>query len=88
MITNREALKYDNQIQGIFLSLSLSVNTQGSLMVELRVEKYLMQETVDSTMRLESYGFFIEKGLGLGEELARFHMTGPFKHQQNVLFFF
>jgi hypothetical protein len=27
---------------------------------------------------------FIEKGLGLGEELARFHMIGPFKHQQTV----
>ena len=31
-------------------------------------------------------GVFIEKGLGLGleEELARFHMIGPFKHQQTV----
>ena len=31
-------------------------------------------------------GVFIEKGLGLGEELARFHMIGPFKHQQPVTF--
>ena len=30
-------------------------------------------------------GVFKEKGLGLGEELARFHMIGPFKHQQTVL---
>jgi hypothetical protein len=31
-------------------------------------------------------GVFIEKGLGLGlgEELARFHMIGSFKHQQPV----
>ena len=28
----------------------LDVNTQGSLMVELRVKMYLMQETVDSTV--------------------------------------
>jgi hypothetical protein len=32
----------------------LDVNTRGSLMAELQVETYLMQETVDSTMRLES----------------------------------
>ena len=32
----------------------LDVNTRGSLMAELRVEMYLMQETVDSTPRLES----------------------------------
>ena len=31
-------------------------------------------------------GTFIEKGVGLGEELARFHMIGPFKHQQPVTF--
>jgi hypothetical protein len=32
----------------------LDVKTQGSLMVELQVETYLMQETVDSTTRLGS----------------------------------
>jgi hypothetical protein len=31
----------------------LDVNTRGSLMVELWVETYLMQETVDSTTRLK-----------------------------------
>jgi hypothetical protein len=30
-------------------------------------------------------GVFIEKGLGLGEELARFHMIGSFKHQQGEI---
>ena len=29
-------------------------------------------------------GVFIGKGMGLGEELARFHMIGSFKHQQTV----
>jgi hypothetical protein len=29
-------------------------------------------------------GVFIEKGMGLGEELERFHMIGSFKHQQTV----
>jgi hypothetical protein len=48
-------------------------------MVELWVETYLTQETVDLTTWL---GFFIEKGLGLGE--ARFHMIGSFKHRQTV----
>ena len=32
----------------------LDVNTRGSLMAELWVETYLMQETVDLTTRLES----------------------------------
>lgn len=32
----------------------LDVNTRGSLMVELRVETYLTQETVDLTTRLGS----------------------------------
>jgi hypothetical protein len=36
---------------------------------------------VDSAWKL---GVFIGKGLGVGEELARFHMIGPFKHQQTV----
>jgi hypothetical protein len=34
---------------------------------------------------LEARGFY-RKGVGLGEELARFHMIGPFKHQQPVTF--
>jgi hypothetical protein len=32
---------------------------------------------------LEARGFY-RKGVGLGEELVRFHMIGPFKHQQPV----
>jgi hypothetical protein len=32
---------------------------------------------------LEARGFY-RKGVGLGEELARFHTIGPFKHQQTV----
>jgi hypothetical protein len=32
---------------------------------------------------LEARGFY-RKGVGLGEELARFYMIGPFKHQQTV----
>jgi hypothetical protein len=36
---------------------------------------------------LEARGFY-RKGVGLGEELARFHMIGPFKHQQPVTFNF
>jgi hypothetical protein len=43
------------------------------------------QETVVSTTRLGARGIY-RKGLGLGEELARFHMIGPFKHQQTVNF--
>jgi hypothetical protein len=34
---------------------------------------------------LEARGFY-RKGVGLGEELAWFHMIGPFKHQQPVTF--
>ena len=52
-------------------------------MAELQVETYLTQETVDWTTRLGTRGF-IEKGLGLGEELARVHTIGSFKHQQTV----
>jgi hypothetical protein len=33
---------------------------------------------------LEARGFY-RKGVGLGEELARFHMIGAFKHQQTVI---
>ena len=54
----------------------LDVTTRGILMAELQVETYL-------TRGLEARGFY-RKGVGLGEELARFHMIGPFKHQQPV----
>jgi hypothetical protein len=46
-------------------------------MAELQVETYLTQET-----EAWKLGVFIEKGRGLGEELVRFHMIGPFKYQQ------
>jgi hypothetical protein len=35
----------------------LDVSTRVSLMAELQVKTYLTQETVDSTMWLESWGF-------------------------------
>ena len=43
-----------------------------------------VSHTGDSGFDPEAWklGAFIEKGLGLGEELARFHMIGSFKHQQ------
>jgi hypothetical protein len=50
-------------------------------MVELRVETYLTQWI--RPRGLEARGFY-RKGVVLGEELARFHMIGPFKHQQPV----
>ena len=39
----------------------------------------------DSAVDLEAQklGVFMEKGLGLGKELPRFHMIGQFKLQQN-----
>ena len=52
-------------------------------MSELRFKTYLTQETVVSTRGLEARDFY-RKGVGLGEELAQFHMIGPFKHQQTV----
>ena len=51
-------------------------------MAELLFETYLTQETVDLATEAWKLGVFIEKGLG--EELAWFHMIGPFKHQQTV----
>ena len=53
-------------------------------MEELWVEN--MFHTGDSGFDHKAWklGVFIEKGLGLGEELAQFHMIGPFKHQQSV----
>jgi hypothetical protein len=61
-------------------------------MKELLADTYLTQET-EVVMKLSCHvkrheaqklGVFIEKGLGLGEELARFHTIGSFKHQQTV----
>ena len=55
-------------------------------MAELRVETYLTISRRRQWFRprgLEARGFY-RKGVGLGEELARFHMIGPFKHQQPV----
>ena len=48
-------------------------------MAELRFETYLTQETVVSTRGWEARDFY-RKGVGLGEELARFYMIGSFKH--------
>ena len=50
----------------------------------LRTNKYLTQETAVVGHVARKLGVFIEKGLGLGEELAWFHMIGSFKHQQTV----
>jgi hypothetical protein len=52
-------------------------------MTELRVNTYLTQETEVVDHEAGKLGVFIEKGLGLGEELARFHTIGSFKHQRN-----
>jgi hypothetical protein len=49
-------------------------------MVELRVETYLS----GFDHEVWKLRVFIEKGLGLGGELAQFRMTGPFKYQQTV----
>ena len=61
----------------------LDANTRGSLMTELRANTYLTQETEVVDHEARKLGGFIEKGLALGEELARFHTIGSFKHQQN-----
>jgi hypothetical protein len=53
-------------------------------MTELRANTYLTQETEVVDHEARKLGVFIEKGLGLGEELARFHTIGSFKHQQTV----
>jgi hypothetical protein len=53
-------------------------------MTELWTNAYLTQETTVVSHVARKLGVFIEKGLGLGEELARFHMIGSFKHQQTV----
>ena len=53
-------------------------------MMELRANMYLTQETMVVGHKAQKLGFFIEKGLGLGEELVRFNTIGSFKHQQTV----
>ena len=53
-------------------------------MMELLADMYLTQDTVVVSHEAQKLGFFREKGLGLGEELAWFHMIGSFKHQQTV----
>ena len=52
-------------------------------MMELPTDRHV-SHTGDKDVGLEArkLGVFIEKGLGLGEELARFYMIGSFKHQQ------
>ena len=51
-------------------------------MMELRADMHLTQETAVVSHVARKLGVCIEKGLGLGEELARFYMIGSFKHQQ------
>ena len=53
-------------------------------MSELRANMYFTQETAVVGHVARKLGVFLEKGLGLGEELAWFHMIGSFKHQQTV----
>ena len=53
-------------------------------MTELRTDMYLTQAITDISHVARKLGVFIEKGLGLREELAWFHVIGPFKHQQTV----
>ena len=53
-------------------------------MTELQANMYLTQEIAIVDHEAQKLGVFKEKGLGLGEELARFHMIGSFKHQQTV----
>jgi hypothetical protein len=50
-------------------------------MAELWVKTYLNAGNSGFDHEAWKLGVFIEKGLGLGEELARFHMIGSFKHQ-------
>ena len=53
-------------------------------MMELLGYTYLTGDRGCVDHKAQKLGVFIEKGLGLGEELARFHMIGSFKHQQTV----
>jgi hypothetical protein len=49
-------------------------------MMELQTNMYLTQEIAVVGHVAQKLGVFIEKGLGLEEELAWFHMIGSFKH--------
>ena len=60
----------------------LDANTRVVLMMELQTYTYLTQETTDVGLEARKLGVFIEKGLGVGKELAQFHI-GQFKLQQN-----
>ena len=53
-----------------------------ALMAELQVDKYLAQETEESTLRLKHSRFLLGRVQGLGR-LARLHLIGPFKVQQH-----
>ena len=53
-------------------------------MMELLGYTYLTGDRGCVDHKAQKLGVFIEKGLGLGEELAWFHTIGSFKHQQNV----
>jgi hypothetical protein len=57
----------------------LDVTTRGILMAE----RISHRRQWIQPRGLEARGFY-RKGVGLGEELAQFHMIGPFKHQQSV----
>ena len=52
-------------------------------MTELWANLYLIHEMEVVDHEARKLRGFIEKGLALGEELARFHTIGSFKHQQN-----
>jgi hypothetical protein len=57
----------------------LDANTQGSLMMELRANKYLMCQPRGSKVRA-----LYRKRVGVGKELAWLHTIRQFKHQQTV----
>jgi hypothetical protein len=54
-------------------------------MTALRANTYLTQETEVVDHKAQKLGGFIEKDLGLGEELVRFHTIGSFKHQKKSM---
>jgi hypothetical protein len=55
----------------------LDVKTRGSLMTDRisRRRQWIGPQGLEARV-------FLRKGVGLGEELARFHVIGSFKHQQ------
>jgi hypothetical protein len=52
-------------------------------MTELWTDTYLTQETMDVSLEARKLPDFIEKGLGLGKDLAWFYTIGQFKLQKN-----